>query len=115
MLLLLEILKPNDYPLNKSWSVTLLDKTKDAMEDFHLELTAMSKAQEELKVNKAILTPLKEVNLVLAASTNNLLPPPLVDLLPSMEKLEFINNYQLQDPSLFVLMPLHGLATMEEF
>jgi len=103
--LLPEILLLN-YPWNKSFLATLLDKTKVATEDSHLELTNTLKTLEELNHTLITHTLLKEVNLELATSNLPMLFAPSPDTTALTEKLDCTNKLPLlpEVPSQSALM-----------
>jgi len=104
------------FPWNKSLIATLLVKIKDAMVDSQLELTNTLNLLEVSTMEINTRTLLKEDKLDLANPPATLLLPPSPATLPSKERLDCTNNCPLlaEDLSLFVLMLLPGLATLEE-
>jgi len=114
--LLPEMLSLN-YLWNKSFLAIPLDKTRDATEDSHLELTNTLKTLEELNLIPTTHTLLKTENLDLATSNPEMSSLKLPDILALMEKLDCTNKLPLHPEvqSLFASMPLHGKTITVEF
>jgi len=99
-----------NYPWNKSSLATPVDKTKDATEDSHLELTNTLKTLEELNHTMTTHTLLKEENLDLATSNLPMLFALSLDTTALTEKLDCTNKLPLlpEVPSQSALMPPAG-------